>query len=175
MNWMARHFRRDETGSSVVGLVVLFPLVMIAFVSALEVSVLALRKVQLATAATEVTRYLRIASNTPPDRQTLIETLCGAAGLFPDCPNSITVELAPVDTNEWGANSESMQCIDRQEGFVPAEEYVAGDNNQLMLIRICAVFKPVFPSLGVGQALVEMNDGDYAIMDVSFFTNEPSQ
>jgi hypothetical protein len=49
---------------------------------------------------------------------------------------------------------------------------VTGGQNQLMLVKACAIFNPIFPSTGLGLQLVR-DDGGYAVTAFSAFVNEP--
>lgn len=175
---MRRHLKKwlsdDESGNASLEFVTLFPLVILLFCSAFEAGVLSIRQVMLDSATTDVVRHLRLASNTPPERSALINLVCERAKVFPDCENAISVELAPIDTTAWDLDRGALGCNNRENGFIPAEEYVAGDNNELMMLRICAVFEPVFPTVGLGATLTRINDTDYAIVSTSAFVNEPT-
>jgi hypothetical protein len=50
---------------------------------------------------------------------------------------------------------------------------VAGGGNDVMLVRICAVFEPIFPTLGLGAQLTRVNESDYALVAAAAFVNEP--
>jgi hypothetical protein len=50
-----------------------------------------------------------------------------------------------------------------------------GGNNELMMVRVCALFRPMFPSTGLGLNLRYDGDGNYAIVATTAFVNEPSR
>jgi Flp pilus assembly pilin Flp len=174
IRFLKSRFAREEDGNTSVEFVTLFPLVILLFCTAFETSVYAVRQVRLDGATTDVVRHLRLASNTPPSRATIAELVCDRAAVIADCENAITVELKPIDTQTWNLSPTAMDCSDRDGGFVAAEEYTAGNNNQLMMVRICAVFKPLFPTVGLGAQLKRVNQTDYAMVSASAFVNEPN-
>ena len=166
----------DESGNANLEFVALFPLIILLFCSAFEAGTLSIRQVMLDSATHDVVRHLRLASNTPPTRDTLTSLVCDRARVFPDCANSVSVELAAVDTTTWNIDRGAMGCNNRTADgiFKPATQYIGGDNNDLMILRICAVFEPVFPTVGLGAAITRINATDYAIVSVSAFVNEPT-
>ena len=60
-----------------------------------------------------------------------------------------------------------------RRGFVPIQDYDSGGGNDLMLVRLCAVFEPIFPTVGLGAELARVNESDYAIVAAIAYTNEP--
>jgi hypothetical protein len=166
-------FRRGEEATAATEFVVLFPLVILIFCTAFEAAALTLRQAMLDVAAGEVTRELRLSSGATPGAAELVAFVCDKAVVFPDCENAVSIELAPVDTETWEVSRATMQCIDRDDGFVPVQSYVAGGGNDVMLVRICAVFEPIFPTLGLGAQLTRVNESDYALVAAAAFVNEP--
>ena len=167
-----RRFLRED-GNSSIEFVIMFPLIILIFCTAFEAAVLSVRQVMLNVAVEDVTRELRIASGFGVTHDRLVDTICDSAVIFPDCQNAISVELAPVDTDTWNVERSAMNCNDRSGGFTPAQEFAPGTGNSLMMVRICAVFKPVFPHVGLGAKLTRVSDEDYAIVAASAFANEP--
>ena len=170
---LLKRLYRDERANASLEFVVLFPLVILLFCSAMEAGVLSVRQVMLDSAADDVVRTLRLSSSKSPTKDEINAQVCEKAVIFPDCMNAVTVEMKPIDTDTWDIASDSMNCVDRDDGFVPVEEYVSGGRDELMLLRICAVFNPVFPTVGLGAKLSRVNESDYAIVTATAFVNEP--
>lgn len=44
-----------------------------------------------------------------------------------------------------------------------------------MLVRVCALFEPFFPTTGLGMMMRYNARGDYALVATTAFVNEPSR
>ena len=56
-----------------------------------------------------------------------------------------------------------------------ASEFKFGDDNEIMLMRICLKEYPMFPTTAVGAGLIAFGEGDgaYALQTTTVFVNEP--
>lgn len=169
-----RRLRKREDGNATVEFVILFPMFMIIFVSAFESGLLMVRQVMLERALDLSVRGLRLGTWTPPTHDDLKRNICNLAGIIPDCMNSILVELQPVDKTTWQPLNVNAQCVDRDSTIAPVLNVNAGTDNELMLVRVCAVFDPIFPTTGLGMQLGKDATGAYALVATSAFVNEPS-
>ena len=64
-------------------------------------------------------------------------------------------------------------CVDRDDPAQPARGIATGDSNDLMLLRVCTLFDPWFPHMGLGKQIPHMNGGAYAHVSISAFVMEP--
>ena len=169
--------KEDESGTSTVEFVIIFPLFMTIFFASFETGFMMVRNVMLERGVDFAVRELRLGTPTPPTFDEFKETVCDRAVIIPDCMNVVQVQLEPVDMDTWGPLDERPRCIDVESTIEPidATNYVAGRNNQLMLVRVCALFEPLFPSTGFG-AMIRYNDqGDFALVATTAYVNEPSR
>lgn len=51
--------------------------------------------------------------------------------------------------------------------------YDIGTQNQMMLVRVCALSKPLFPSTRYSAGMVKDTQGNYAIIATAAFVAEP--
>ena len=66
------------------------------------------------------------------------------------------------------------EIVDRDEPIQLLDPLDTGTDNEMMLIRACAVFDPIFPMTGLGLKLKkDAFGGGYAIIARSAFVNEP--
>ncbi|MBV0912804.1 TadE/TadG family type IV pilus assembly protein [Anianabacter salinae] len=167
-------FLRREDAFTSIQFVFLLPLVTLVMGLTIEAGVLATRQVMLDRALAEASRTLKLRSGLLPSQAALIQQVCDTAVVFPDCTNSLTVEVAPIDTVAWDIGAEYIECIDLDDpGFVPANEFRGGSDNTLVMLRICATFEPLFPYVGLGAKLRRTGERDYTIASAIAYVNEP--
>ncbi|MCV6592496.1 MAG: pilus assembly protein [Silicimonas sp.] len=169
-----RRLLRNEAGAATVEFAIVFPFFIGVFISAFEVAMMNMRAVMLERATDLVVRDVRLASGDQDlDYDEILTNICAAAGIIPDCINTTQIEMQPVDTATWGALDNSLDCIKREEDIDPVINFVNGQQNELMLIRVCAVVDPIFPTIGVGRSMPLDDSGGYRIVTSSAFVNEP--
>ena len=119
--------------------------------------------------------FLKYISDAFQERHdTLKKDICNLAGIIPDCLNVLLVELRPVSTSTWQPLSSGPTCVDRAAPIQPVTEFNAGASDEMMLIRACAKFDPLFPTAGLGFSLPKDNTGAYALIAATAFVNEPA-
>jgi len=169
----ARGVVRDESGSASIEFVMLLPLYLAVFGSAFELGLHMVKQVLLDRATDLVVRDLRLGHFTSPDQDMIRTEICTRAGLIPDCTSSLLIEMTPVPTTTWQVLPNQVTCIDRSEEVEPVVTFNGGVANDMMLIRVCAMVEPTFPTTGLGMRLAEAAGGDYAIVSTAAFVNEP--
>jgi len=169
-----RRWRGGEDGSASVEFVILFPVFMTLFGSAFEAGLLTVRQVMLERATDIAVRSLRIGTGAPDTHEDLKRMVCNIAGVIPDCMEAVHIELEPISTSTWDMNLGQVQCIDRDEDIQPVVNFSPGGANELMIVRVCAVFRPYIPTSGLGLKLPKVNATDYALIAASAFVNEPA-
>jgi hypothetical protein len=172
-----RRFGRDETGTSTVEFVILFPMFMAIFFAAFESGYMMLRNVMLERSLDLTVRELRLGTPAPPTFDQFKTSICENTYFIDDCENRVQVQLRPVNMTTWGPLGGDPRCIDVDSAIDPFDqtEYAVGGNNELMMVRVCALFQPMFPSTGLGLNMQYDGDGNYAIVATTAFVNEPSR
>jgi len=170
-------FRRDETGTSTVEFVILFPMFMAIFFAAYESGYMMLRNVMLERSVDLTVRQLRLGTPQPPTFQEFKDQVCQNTYFIDDCDDRVQVQLRPVSMDTWGPLGGDPRCIDVESTIDPFDqtEYAVGGNNELMMVRVCALFQPMFPTTGLGLNMQYDGDGNYAIVVTTAFVNEPSR
>lgn len=169
----ARRIAGAEDGTATIEFVLFFPLIMTVFMSAFESGLLMTRQVMLERAMDLSIRNLRLGSWANPTPAVLKQKICDWAGVIPDCMNVLMLELRPVSTTTWTPLDPNITCVQRNEVLQPLTEFVAGVQNEMMLVRACAVFDPIFPLTGLGLNLPLDPSGGYQLAATSAFVNEP--
>ncbi|MFN3662739.1 TadE/TadG family type IV pilus assembly protein [Yoonia sp.] len=166
-------FGQDQEGSSTIEFVILFPFFMLLSLMAFELGMLNLRTMMLERATDIVVRDLRLGTGAPPDHETIRGRICDASLIIPDCQNAIRLEVRSLPISQWSQITGPAACVNHDEEINPANEFVPGMQNELMLIRVCALYKPFFPTGALATALPPEADGRYGLRVSSAFVNEP--
>jgi len=175
-----RGFRKEEDGGATVEFVILFPAFIGILLSSYESGLMMVRNVMLERGVDLAVRDLRLGQPIPPTFDQLKTTICDNAMIVDDCFNKIQVELQPIDTGTWAMPNTQPLCIDVNNGSInPIDDttFIGGGNNELMLVRVCAIMDPFFPSTVLGMQMPEHPNsaGRYALVVNSAFVNEPSR
>lgn len=169
-----RSFRRAEKGAASVELVIVFPVFFSIFVSSFELAMMNIRAVMVERATDIVVRDIRLMGGGSIEYNDVRAAVCATAGLIDNCLESIRIEMQPVDLSNWVILSTEMDCIRREEALQPIVNFENGQENELMLIRVCAIQDPFFPTFGVGRSMPKDETGGYIVSASSAFVNEPS-
>lgn len=172
-------FRRNEHGSATIEFVILFPVMMMIFLSSFEMSIWMLRQVWMDRAMDLTVRDLRLGAwpnlNTHPDARGIVKrALCDRMGtLMGSCESQLMLELVPVPKDTWVLPDPGAQCIDRGDPSKPIATFRDGPENEIMLVRACVIVDPFFTGTSWGLQL-EKNPGDgFAMVSTSAYVNEP--
>lgn len=173
----ARRIAGEEEGTATIEFVLFFPLFMTVFMSAFESGLLMTRQVMLERAMDLSIRNLRLGlwddPANPPTAEMLKQEICAWATVIPDCMDSLMMELRPVSTATWTPLDPNITCVERDEVLQPVVEFNVGVENEMMLVRACAVFDPIFRSSAWGLNLPLDPSGGYQLAATSAFVNEP--
>ena len=105
------------------------------------------------------------------------QNVCDNALIVQDCFDRIQLELQPVQTDTWALPPTGPRCVDVQSDIEPVDQtvFLGGGNNDLMLIRVCALFDPFFGASALAMRMPTDGNGNYALVVSSAFVNEPSR
>ena len=172
-----RSYRKGEDGTASVEFVIMIPAFMTIFMGSFESGLLMTRYVMVERALDITVRDLRLGNFVNPTHGTLKAAICANTVIYPDCNTSMILELIPVDQSTWNLPSTDATCVNRSATVQPVTDETVidpGQQNELMLIRVCAVFDPLFPTTGLGLRLNRSQQGGgYALVAASAFVNEP--
>ena len=179
-----RKFRKQQDGTASVEFVLLFPIFMFVMLTGFESGFYMVRNVMLERAVDVAVRDVRLgntinAPGQPPELAALKQRICDEATVFPDCMNLLQVALRPVAIEPGGvaAIKNSLRCIDAAaDDEVPqSTHYDTGTENSLMVVQVCALSKPLFPASRLGAGMVRDTEGNYALVTINSFVNEPGE
>ena len=179
MTWMhsflkrLRHMGGDASGAATVEFVLVFPFFIAIFLSAFDMAAMNIRAVSLERATDQVVRSIRLGGGSTVAYDKVLSDVCNRVFMIDDCKNSVKIELQKVATNSWTLPSPDADCSKRDGTIRPARGFANGAENELMLVRVCAIVDPFFPNIGVGRSMPKTDDGGYWVIASSAFVNEP--
>lgn len=173
-----RRFRRKQDGSATIEFVILFPAFMFLFLTGFESGYYMVRNVMLERAVDLAARDVRLSNGSMPDIDGLKQAICSETVMMPDCLSSLQIELEPIDRvpgSVAALTTGGVRCIDKDAppDVDQSGNYSVGVQNQLMLMRVCALSKPIFPTTGIGVGMKIDTQGNYAMIATTAFVNEP--
>lgn len=159
---------RDESGNSTIEFVILFPMFLALLCSAAESGTLMMRQVMLDRGLDIAVRAVRLNTWATVTADNVRGAICDSVVAIPDCENAIVIDMRQIDK---GASlpSGSAPCLNSGVSASVA----TGKENQMMLVRACAVFDPITPTFGLGLDLAKDSAGKYALVASSAFVVEP--
>ena len=168
-----KSFGKDESGVATIDFMMVLPAAMFFAATSYESGTYGLRNVMLERAVDVTVRQVRIGAIPEPTHQELKEMICDEAAVIPNCMGNVLLEMVRKDPRAWTPLDQERDCVDRESTAEPVINWTAGDNNDLMVLRACAIVDPVLPTSTYGIALAENSDGSHAIVTTSSFVVEP--
>lgn len=168
-----RRLRRDQRGSVTVEFVIFAPFLIGFIVFAVELGMLSLRAAMLERGLDIAVREVRLGTGTAPDHDAIKDIICANAFVIGDCRTSLRLEMIPTDLRNFATLDATPDCTDASEPSKPVRAFIPGGQNQLMLLRACLKYKPLFPKAMLGEALVKDSSGAVALTTMSAFVQEP--
>ena len=170
-------FIEDQEGTATIEFVFLFPVFISLFLMGFESGYYMVRNVMLERAVDVAVRDVRLGNGRVPEFEALKDKICRQAAMIPDCMKSVQIEMQPVAISPGGTAVMvgPTKCVDRAstEDSLTGTTYDAGQENEMMIVRVCALSKPLFPSTGIGVGMKVDAEGNYAIVATTAFVNEP--
>lgn len=167
-----RDFRRDE-GSMVIEFALWFPVFVLFLGSMCELGLISARHAMLERGLDIAVRQVQLATGAVPQHDELKDIICENAIIIPDCSNVMKLEMRPQNLRHFVDLPHAADCTDRSEEVRPARQYVPGKENELMVLRACAKFSPIFPTSALASSLKTDGAGDYALVSSGAYVQEP--
>jgi len=171
----ARRFSRREDGAATMDFVFVFPVAMMFFIMSYEVGMLSTRHVMLERGLDQTVREVRIGRIVSPTHDILKKRICDYASIIPDCTDNLRLEMMNNDARDWTDVSTNVQCVDREEDAAPVINFNPALNNELMILRACALFDPVVPLGVIGTQIPKESGTAYGLVAISSYVMEPFQ
>lgn len=169
-----RSFARREKGNATIEFALFFPMLVTLLLSTVELGILTIRNTLLEHSVDLTVRDLRLGKINQPTQEKIRDLICARSSVVQDCENRLLIELRPVSTVTWTPLATETTCRNRDETINPVVTFNPGASHEMILVRVCAVFKPVFPYTTLGMQLGRDALGGYALVASSAFVNEPT-
>ena len=172
----ARRFRSEEEGNATIEFIMAVPLLLVLFCSAFETGMLMVRQLMLERGLEMTVRAVRLQTAAKYDVDQLRKMVCDGAAVVPDCLQNVRIEMRRIDPNVgWGGQRppNNADCRDRNDPASPPEDFANGGEHELMMLRVCALYDPFFPAIGIGKKLDYARDDKYALVSINAFVMEP--
>ena len=169
---ISRFFRKEDANAT-VEFVIVFPLIVLIFVAAFETAMLLTRQVMMERALDSAVRHMRLTSGVSVTHDAIRDNICENSPILIDCQNSLLLDLRVIDQDSYNLPDYHTLCVDRSGTVNPANEFNPGAENELMLIRTCALVDRILPISGLGLDLTRDDTGAIHITAATVFVNEP--
>ena len=169
-----RDFLADETATSTLEFVIMFPVVITLFIGVFENGMILTRQVLMERSLDEATRILRLATGLNLRASDIEEAICNNTSAIPNCDEVLVIDLRVVNRDTYDIPTPNISCVNRNEiDIVPSNQFEQGDDNELIMIRACAVIDRILPFTGFGMNLTRDDTGGMHMTAASVFVNEP--
>lgn len=172
-------FRSDLSGAATVEFVLIFPVFFMFFINSAEIGYYMVRNVMLERGVDVAVRQVRLGGASAPDFDGFKKIVCdNVGGVLPDCTENLMVsmEVVPGGTDWVAGLSREVSCLDKKSEIEAKDQasYASGGQNELMVVRVCALSQPMFPTTRFGLKMAHDEYGNVAIVALSSFVNEPA-
>jgi hypothetical protein len=167
-------WHRAEDGTAAMEFVLVVPVIIAIFMASFESGLLMTREIMLEQAVDMTMRELRLGHYGQVTNVKLKQEICSRTIIFPNCESNIKIELDRISTATWSVPSMPVGCINRSDAAEPVVTMNAGQENDLMLIRVCVSLPAIFPGAGLALSLPLDAAGEYGLVARSAFVVEPS-
>ncbi|MFK7876577.1 MAG: TadE/TadG family type IV pilus assembly protein [Paracoccaceae bacterium] len=168
-------FHQREDGNMTIEFLVFIPLLFTIFLTSIELGIYQMRQMFLDRGMDMAVREVRLNTGANFSHATLKTSICNYAGFLEDCETQLKLELRPVDIRTFQQLNAQADCTDASQPVTPNRAFVLGGQHEVMLMRACYKFKPIFASTGLGYSLAENGDsaGMAQMISLSAFVQEP--
>lgn len=171
---MLRRFRRDEDGAIIlIEFCIFVPILFGAFLMAVEMGIYSMRQMWLDRGLDIAVREIRLNTNTTFQHDDIKDLVCANAGWLEDCQTSLRLEMDAVDPRQFAQFDQDVDCVNTAQPAQPPRGFTLGQENQMMMLRACVLFQPVFPTTGLGRGFERVGNGEARMVSTAAFVQEP--
>jgi hypothetical protein len=169
-----RRFRRDEKGSAIMLEFVLFvPLLFGAFLMSVEMGLYSVQRMFLDRGLDMAVRHVRLNTGQPLTHNQLKDMVCDYAGFVKDCDTTLRLEMNSINPRDFSQFDQDADCVDLSAPIQPVRGFTLGQQQEMMMLRACVKFRPIYPTTGLGYALEKDGSGRAKMVAVAAFVQEP--
>lgn len=169
-----RRFGRDDSGTASLEFVLVAPFFLGIMIFSIELGFVTMRATFLERGLDMAVREVRLGTGTAPQHDDIKQIICDNSIMINDCESNLRLEMRPADIRSFSALDAEADCTDQAEPAKPVREFVPGQQNELMLLRACLKFRPLFPASVLGAKLIsDDSSGQAALIATTAFVQEP--
>lgn len=169
-----RRFRRKEDGSAIMLEFVIFvPLLFSTLLMSTELGLYAVRHMFLERGLDIAVRHVRLNTGNPPTHDEVKDMICEYAGFLDDCEETLRLEMVAIDPRAFSKMPVVADCVDTSLTIQPVRGYTLGQQQELMMMRACVKFDPIYPTTGLGRAMAKDGSGKVTMISAAAFVQEP--
>ncbi|MEL7011743.1 MAG: TadE/TadG family type IV pilus assembly protein [Pseudomonadota bacterium] len=166
-------FWRAEGGTASVEFIIVMPVYIAVMVLSVELGLITLRHTLLERGVDIAVREVRLGTGTAPQHDDIKDLICANSLMLLDCENKLRLEMRSADIRAFNSFDTSPDCTDVAEPSKPVREWSPGQQNELMLLRACLKYTPLFPEAFLGTAITTDASGEASVIVTSGFVQEP--
>lgn len=172
---MLRRFRREEKGQMLIEFALVIPLIFTIFMTSVELGIYQMRQMFLDRGMDLTVRLVRLNTGAAYSHNDLKQLICDFSGFLDNCDAQLKLEMNPVDLRNFTGFANGADCTDASQPVQPNRSFKHGGQHEMMLMRACYKFKPVFASSGLGYDMATNGDGAgmAKMVSVTAFVQEP--
>ncbi|MCV3272602.1 TadE/TadG family type IV pilus assembly protein [Roseobacter sinensis] len=181
-----KRFRKDEEGHMIIEFAIIVPAIFSMFLASVEFGIYSMRQLFLDRGLDLAVREIRLNTGIDLDNDGKVDfdhpvvkqKVCDYAGFLNsgganNCDTTLRLEMEPIDPFAYVGLSDVVDCVDVSEPINQPRGFTNGVEHQLMIMRACVKFDPVFPTTGLGRSFSKDGAGKVKMISMSAFVQEP--
>lgn len=165
---------RNEDGSAAVEFVLVFPVILSMILMTLELGFITLRQTLLERGLDIAVREVRLGTGSAPQHDDIKDLVCANALFLLNCDTQLFLEMVPTDPRAFSSLNQVTSCTDSPVESRPVRSFTPGQSNQLVMMRACVLYDPLFPKALLPRLLTTDGNGQSAVVAVAAFVQEPA-
>jgi Flp pilus assembly protein TadG len=173
-----KRFALREDGNMLVEFAIIVPAIFSIFLASVEFGIYSVRQMFLDRGLDVTVRTIRLNTATSFTHDAVKQMICDNSGFLntsttSNCDTTLRLEMVSLDLRNYVALADDADCVDLSVPINPPRNFVNGVEHELMLMRACVKFDPVFPTTGLGFEFAKDGTGRAALLSMSAFVQEP--
>lgn len=166
----------DARGSAAVEFALVAPLFLALVFSILEAGWYFFVRSAVEQAGANAARLIRTGqAQDGVAREDFFNEICRVLDAFGDCNDTLTIDISRfANFQALAADLSDPVCRNKDDPTIEGAQFDEddyGEQREIVRVRICFLYKPINPALGLN--LAQSDDGRRKIISVAIFRNEP--
>lgn len=167
-------FRKEEDGTALlIEFCIFVPLLFGAFLMAVEMGIYSMRQVYLDRGLDIAVREIRLNTRTQFTHDDIKQIVCDNTGWLENCDETLRLEMVQLNPRVFFQYHQAADCVDTSKPIEPVRGFNLGRENEMMMVRACVKFDPIFPTSGLGKEFAKDGTGRATMISAAAFVQEP--